>query len=93
MRVPKNHLTTLKKGNTFSIVELLQEQSERYFHDCMVDGVWCNAMIKRLESDDYLFLISDLPAKKLVQFIVNDGALKFHFRLLKSEVLTWNQLI
>lgn len=65
MRVPKSHLITLKNGNTFSVVELLQQQAERYFHDCMVDGVWGNAMIKRLPSDDYLFLISDLPAKKL----------------------------
>ena len=65
MRVPKSHLITLKNGNSFSIVELLQEQSERYFHDCMVDGVWCNTMIKRLPSDDYLFLISDLSAKKM----------------------------
>ena len=65
MRVPKSHLIILKNGNSFSIVELLQEQPERYFHDCMVDGVWCNTMIKRLPSDDYLFLISDLSAKKM----------------------------
>lgn len=38
MRVPKSHLITLKNGNTFSIVELLEKQSERYFQDCMVDG-------------------------------------------------------
>ncbi len=65
MRVPKSHLITLKNGNTFSIIELLENQSERYFHDCMVDGVWCNAMIKKLPSDDYLFLISDFPTKKI----------------------------
>ncbi|MBB6005761.1 transposase, partial [Arcicella rosea] len=65
IRVPKSHLITLKNGNTFSIEELLQQQAERYFHDCMVDSVWCNTMIKRLPSGDYLFLISDLSAKKL----------------------------
>ena len=65
MRVPKSHLFTLKNGNAFSIVELLESQSERYFHECIVDGVWCNAMIKRLPSNDYLFLISDFPAKKI----------------------------
>ena len=89
MRVPKSHLITLKNGNTFSGVELLQQQEERYFQDCMVDGVWCNTMIKRLPSDDYLFLISDLPAKKL-------GAIyckRWCIEVLRNVDSIWNQSI
>lgn len=65
MRVPKNHLITLNNGNIFSITELLQNKSERYFHDCMVDGVWGNSMLKTLPKGDFLFLIGSLPAKLL----------------------------
>lgn len=65
MRVPKSHLVTLKNGDCYSIEVLLCRQTERYFQDCMVDGIWCNTMIKRLINDDFLFLIGNLPAKQL----------------------------
>lgn len=65
MRVPKSHLITLNNGSIFSIKELLLSKSERYFHDCMVDGVWGNTMLKTLPKGEYLFLIRSLPPKKL----------------------------
>lgn len=65
MRVPKGHLITLKNGDCYSIDELLITSSERYFQDCMVDGVWGNCFLKRLPNDDYLFLIGSLGAKAL----------------------------
>jgi hypothetical protein len=65
MRVPKNHLLTLSNGSVFSIKELLLGESERYFHDCMVDGVWGNSMLKTLPKGEFLFLIGSLPAKTL----------------------------
>jgi len=65
MRVPKSHLITLKNGDCYSISELLSTSSERYFQDCMVDGVWGNCLLKRLPNDDYLFLIGSFPAKEL----------------------------
>lgn len=65
MRVPKSHLVTLRDGNIFSVEELLVSKGERYFHDCMVDGVWGNSMIKILPKGDFLFLIGSLPAKEL----------------------------
>lgn len=55
MRVPKSHLVTLKNGDCYSIETLLHTQTERYFQDCRVDGVWCNMMIKRLPDNDFLF--------------------------------------
>ena len=65
MRVPKSHLITLNNGSVFSISELLHNKSERYFHNCMVDGVWGNSMLKTLPNGDFLFLIGSLPAKAL----------------------------
>lgn len=65
MRVPKSHLITLKNGNTYSIIDLLENSSERYFEDCMVDGIWTNCLLKRLVSNDYLFLVGSFPAKEL----------------------------
>jgi len=34
----------------------------------MVDGVWCNIMLRRLANDDYLFLIGSFPPKQLGGF-------------------------
>lgn len=65
MRVPKGHLITLKNGNCYSLAELLSNSSERYFQDCMVDGVWGNGSLKRLEHGDYLFLIGSFAPKEL----------------------------
>ncbi|MCY7352772.1 MAG: transposase, partial [Cytophagaceae bacterium] len=39
MRIPKSHLITLKNGEVFLISNLLIIKKERYFQDCMVDGV------------------------------------------------------
>lgn len=68
MRVPKGHFITLKNGNGYSIEELLKTTFERYFQDCMVDGIWCNIMVTRLVNTDYLFLIGSFPAKQLGGF-------------------------
>lgn len=65
MRVPKSHLITLKNRSIFSISELLLGKSERYFQDCMVDGVWGNTMLKTLPKGEFLFLIGSLPARTL----------------------------
>lgn len=65
MRVPKGHLITLKNGDCYCIDALLKTSSERYFQDCMVDGVWGNCYLQRLPNDDYLFLIGSFLAKEL----------------------------
>ena len=65
MRVPKNHLITLKNGDFYSIAELLITEKERYFEDCMVDGIVCNCMLKILPGNEFLFLIGHMPAKQL----------------------------
>ena len=65
MRLPKHHLVSLKNGEVHSITQLLSSCKERYFHDCLVDGVIANVMIKVLPDGDFLFLMGSFPAKQL----------------------------
>ena len=53
MRMPKSHLVTLRNTNIYFVIELLLTQSERYYQDCMIDGVWCNVMLKKLPDGDF----------------------------------------
>lgn len=65
MRLPKHHFVTLKNGEVYTISELLSRSEERYFQDCLVDGIKSNVMMKRLKDDEFLFLMGSFPAKKL----------------------------
>lgn len=85
MRVPKSHLVTLKNGDCYSIETLLHTQTERYFQDCRVDGVWCNMMIKRLLDNDFLFLIGNLPAKQLGGFYRRRWCIEVLFQTFKGR--------
>ena len=85
MRVPKSHLVTLKNGNCYSIEELLHTQTERYFQDCRVNGVWCNTMVKRLSDGDFLFLIGNLPVKQLGGFYRRRWCIEVLFQTFKGR--------
>ena len=85
MRVPRSHLVTLRNGNVSSIGELLSKQSERYFQDCMVDGVWGNSMLKTLINGDFLFLIGNLPAKKLGEIYRKRWSIEVLFQSFKKR--------
>lgn len=65
MRMPKSHLITLGNTNVHSVAELLSTQNERYYQRCMIDGIWCDLMLKRLPDGDFLILAGNLPAKQL----------------------------
>jgi Transposase DDE domain len=85
MRVPKSHLITLKDENRYSIAELLVKQPERYFQECMIDGIWCNAMLKKLPNNDFLFLIGNLPAKQLGGFYRRRWCIEVLFQTFKER--------
>lgn len=44
---------------------LFSAQDKRYFEQCLVDGVWCSTILKKLDTKYFLFLIGNLPAKQL----------------------------
>jgi transposase len=85
MRVPKGHWITLKDGNSYSIEALLKTSTERYFQDTMVDGVWCNTMLKRLDKNEYLFLIGSFPAKQLGGFYRSRWCIETMFQAFKKR--------
>ena len=51
----------------------------------MVDGVWCNMMIKQLPSGDYLFLISDLLAEKIGEIYRKRWCIEVLFQTFKER--------
>ncbi|MFN7100782.1 MAG: IS4 family transposase [Flavobacterium sp.] len=85
MRVPKSHLITLKNEKTYAISELLSAKTERYFQDCMIDGIWCNAMLKKLPDNDFLFLIGNVPAKQLGGFYRRRWCIEVLFQTFKER--------
>lgn len=85
MRVPKSHLITLKNEETYAISELLSAKTERYFQDCMIDGIWCNAMLKKLPDNDFLFLIGYVPAKQLGGFYRRRWCIEVLFQTFKER--------
>lgn len=85
MRLPKNHLITLKNGAVCSINDLLSHQEERYFETCLVDGIWCNTMLKKLDNKDFLFLIGNLPAKQLGNLYRHRWCIEVLFQTFKQR--------
>lgn len=61
MRVPKSYLITFSNNENFSIEQLLESSEERYFQECMVDGVWCNV---KKASKRKIFILNREPASK-----------------------------
>ncbi len=85
MRVPKGHLISLKNGDCYSIEQLLKTSGARYFQDTIVDGVYCNTMLKRLDKNDYLFLIGSFPAKQLGGFYRRRWCIETMFQAFKKR--------
>lgn len=85
MRVPKSHLITLKSGFCTSITDLLLTNSERFFEDCMIDGIWLNCFLNRLPNDDYLFLVGNFPPKKLGQLYRERWCIEVLFQSFKER--------
>ncbi len=85
MRVPKSHLITLKNEETYSITELLATKPERYFQECLVDGIWCNVMLKKLADNDYLFLMGNLHAKQLGAYYRRRWCIEVLFQTFKER--------
>jgi Transposase DDE domain len=85
MRLPKHHTVTLKNGNVHTITDLLQKEETRYFEACIVDGIVCNAMMKRLPDNDYLFLMGSFLPKQLGNIYRNRWCIEVLFQNFKER--------
>ncbi len=85
MRMPKNHLITLVNTDIYSATELLSIRDERYYEGCMVDGIWCNLMLKRLPDGDFLILAGNFPAKQLGGFYRRRWSIEVFFQSVKER--------
>ena len=85
MRMPKSHLITLRNTNIYSVTELLSTQTERYYQDCMIDGIWCNVMLKKLPDGDFLILAGSFPAKQLGGFYRRRWSIEVFFQTAKGR--------
>ncbi len=63
VRVPKNHLIERLDGRKQKAEDLATQQP-LCLQDCLVDGVWVNVYLKKLEDGDFLFLIGTLKEPK-----------------------------
>jgi hypothetical protein len=63
MRVPKHHLIERFDGRKQNIEEIATVQP-LCLKDCLVDGVWVHVYLKKLDTDDYLFLIGTIKEPK-----------------------------
>lgn len=70
---------------TKSATDFLSTQTERYYDDCMIDGIWCNAMLKKLSDGDYLILAGNLPAKQLGGFYRRRWSIEVFFQSVKGR--------
>lgn len=85
MRLPKHHLISLKNGETYSVEELVASKKERYYEKGIVDGIICNIFIRKLENEDYLFLIGSEYSKKLGAVYRYRWSIEVCFHALKSR--------
>lgn len=85
MRLPKHHTVTLKNGHIYTITELLENAEMRLFQECIVDGIGCNVMMKRLPDKDYLFLMGSFLPKQLGNIYRNRWCIEVLFQNFKER--------
>jgi Transposase DDE domain len=85
MRLPKHHTITLKNGNSYTITELLENVEMRAFQACVVDGIECNVLMKRLPDQDYLFLMGSFLPKQLGNIYRNRWCIEVLFQNFKER--------
>jgi len=85
VRVPKSHLIELKNGRIYSIIDLLEISTERCYQFCMVDGIRCNVYLKKLENDEYLFLLGSEYSKNLGSIYRHRWSIEVCFQSLKGR--------
>ena len=83
MRLPKHHLIERVDGRVLQPQELAQEQA-LHWSDCLVDGVWGQVYLKRLQHGDLLYLFGSMEAKYLGQVYRRRWTIEACFQAFKS---------
>ncbi|MBC8111054.1 MAG: hypothetical protein H7Y04_08355 [Verrucomicrobia bacterium] len=65
--------------------QLLSTQTERYYQDCRIDGIWCNVILKKLSNGDFLILAGTLLTKQLGGFYLRRWSIEVFFQSVKGR--------
>ncbi len=84
-RVPKNHSISLKNGENYFIDELVEIKDERLYEDCIVDKIRCNIYLRKLENNDYLFLIGSEKPRSLGSIYRHRWSIEVCFQAIKGR--------
>jgi len=63
VRVPKHHKIERLDGRKQNIEDLANDNA-LYLKDCIVDGIWVNVYLKKIDNGDFLFLIGTMSEPK-----------------------------
>jgi hypothetical protein len=85
MRMPKSHLVTLENGEIWQIKDLLKQTETLCLSNCIVDNIKCNVYLKKLDNDNYLYLIGSEPAKNLGTLYRNRWSIEVCFQSFKKR--------
>jgi hypothetical protein len=86
MRFPKHHSFTTSTGETFLLTDLkLSPGTSRIFSNCLVDGCWGNAWVKRLDEHEYLYVFGNVKAEFLAQLYRKRWCIETFFQNLKGR--------
>lgn len=86
MRFPKHHSITTIKGENFLLTDLkLSVGASHIFSNCLVDGCWGNAWVKRLDEDEYLYVFGSVKAGFLAQLYRKRWCIEAFFQNLKGR--------
>ncbi len=85
MRMPKSHLITLENGEIWRVKDLLLQKEVLYLSNCMVDNIKYNVYLKKLNNDEYLYLIGTELAKNLGTLYRNRWSIEVCFQAFKTR--------
>lgn len=86
MRVPKSHLLTDSRQQTWAVSALgLRPGQSRAWSACQVDGVWGQACVTALAGGEYLFLFGTVQARLMGQLYRKRWTIEQCFQNLKGR--------
>lgn len=85
VRVPKHHKVSRLNGSTQSVEELLDHRKTMRLSNCMVDGIWGNLYVKRLQDGDLLFVFGTAKTEYLSPLYKKRWRIECFFQNIKNR--------